>query len=160
MTYSQKYTIVHFVAPVENGAEFHMRDWPLHVTLADVFAVDRTGTAIDAKIKALAAHLAACEVEATEEASLGEARVMLLQKTPQIVALHLAIVNLLEQNGVVFNTPEFTRGGFLPHSTIQRTGRLDPGDSVRIDTISLVDMLPAGDWQRRRVLKTITLSAA
>ena len=40
MNYSQKYTLVTFIKPLEVGASFDMVDWPLHITLADVFAID------------------------------------------------------------------------------------------------------------------------
>lgn len=158
MPYSQKYTLVHFTSPIHLGTSFHMSDWPVHVTLADVFAVDRHGTDLDEK---LAHHLAAItpvQTTALRDASLGTTPVVLLDKTSPLTALHMDIVTLLEANRATFNTPEFTKDGFLPHSTIQKNGRLHIGDTVVIDSISLVDMFPGGDWQQRRILATFRMS--
>lgn len=157
MTYSQKYALVHFISPIRDGAQFHMADWPLHTTLADVFAIDRHATDIDKKLATLLAQIKPVETNATDDAALGTTHVVLLDKTPPLVKLHTDIVSLLEENGTVFNNPEFTRNGFLPHSTIQKSGRLQAGDKVFIDSISLVDMFPGGDWEQRRVLATFKM---
>jgi hypothetical protein len=154
MSYSQKYTLVHFFTPLQDGSEFHMTDWPLHTTLADVFAIDRHETNIDAKLSALASRADVVNVVATDESALGVTPVVLLEKTSSLQQLHDSIVSLLEQSGAVFNNPEFTRDGFLPHSTIQSSGRLQIGDEIRIDSISLIDMFPNNDWQQRKVLAT------
>lgn len=158
MSYSQKYTLVHLFTPLQEGAEFHMADWPLHTTLADVFAIDRHEVKIDAQLAELALNTQAVEVSAVGESVLGTTPVVLLEKTAPLKQLHDNIVTLLEQNGVVFNSPEFTKDGFLPHCTIQKSGRLEIGDAISIDSISLVDMFPNDDWQQRKVLATFSFS--
>lgn len=40
MIYSQRYALVAFFEPLEVDVEFEMSDWPLHVTLADVFSIN------------------------------------------------------------------------------------------------------------------------
>ena len=129
-----------------------MSEWPLHVTLADVFAIDRASTDIDSKLAALLAERDAVETAAVTDSTLGTAPVVLLDKTPPLLRLHADIVSLLEENDVRFNVPAFTKDGFVPHSTIQKSGRLDIGETVIITSISLVDMFPGGDWEQRRVL--------
>lgn len=157
MPYSQKYTLVHFTPPVQPGTSFHMSDWPVHVTLADVFAVDRRGVALDQKVADLLVDTQPVETTAHKDDVLGTTPVVLLDKTTSLVMLHMAIVTLLERNGATFNTPEFTKDGFLPHSTIQKSGRLHIGDTVTIDSVSLVDMFPGGDWKQRHVLATFPM---
>jgi 2'-5' RNA ligase len=157
MTYSQKYTLVSFVSPVPIGTEFDMADWPLHITLADVFAIDRTGTDVEAKLAVAVAELPPVSANADKEVVLGTVHVVLLDKNETLLALHHHLVDLLEANGVIFNTPEFTRDGYLPHCTIQKTGRLRSGDKVTIDTIALIDMFPGNDWQRRKVINLFEL---
>lgn len=157
MTYSQKYALVHFISPVEDGVQFHMSDWLLHTTLADVFAVARHETEIDKKLATLLAQIEAVETNAMGDSVLGTAQVVLLDKTPLLTKLHTDIVSLLEENGATFNNPEFTRNGFLPHSTVQKNGRLQEGDKVAVDSISLVDMFPDNDWEHRRVLATFKM---
>lgn len=159
MTYSQKYSLVSFLHPIDISTEFNMVDWPLHVTLADVFAIDLNSTNIETKLAELLSVKASINTAAKEEATLGTTKVVLLHKTDELVNLHLSIVDLLESNGGVFNSPEFTKEGFLPHCTIQKTARLNFGDKVDVDTISLVDMFPNGDWQQRKVIATFKLKA-
>ena len=154
MSYSQKYTLVHFFNPLQDGSEFRMTEWPLHTTLADVFAIDRRETSIDTKLSALASEADVVNVVATDESVLGVTPVVILEKTAPLQQLHDSIVSLLVQNGAVFNNPQFTRDGFLPHSTIQSSGRLQVGDEISIDSISLIDMFPNDDWQQRKVLVT------
>ena len=157
VTYSQKYTIVAFFQPLGVGAEFNMADWPLHITVADVFAIDRTGTDIDTKLAAELQDVPACIATASNETSLGTARVVLIERTVEIAALHARIIDVLASNGAVFNTPEFTREGFIPHCTVQQSGRLHAGDRVPIDSLYLVDMFPNGDWRQRKVLSVFEL---
>lgn len=156
MGYSQKYTLVHFFAPLQDGSKFHMTEWPLHTTLADVFAIDRHKTDIDTKLSALASKANVVSVVAIDENVLGTTPVVLLEKTAPLQQLHESIVSLLEKNGTMFNNPEFTRDGFLPHSTIQSSGRLQIGDEVSIDSMSLIDLFPNDDWQQRKVLATFS----
>lgn len=134
-----------------------MADWPLHITLADVFAIDRTGTNIEAKLAAATAELLPVSATAEKEAVLGTARVVLFDKNGDLLELHRHLVDLLEVNGASFNTPEFTRDGYLPHCTIQTAGRLHSGDKVTINTIALIDMFPGSNWQRRKVIDLFAL---
>lgn len=157
MPYSQKYALVHFIHPAEDGTQFHMSDWILHTTLADVFAINRHESNIDKKLATLLAQIETVETKATDDSILGTTRVILLDKTAPLIKLHTAIVSLLEENNATFNNPEFTRSGFLPHSTVQKSGHLQRGDEVVIDSISLVDMFPDNDWEQRRVLATFKM---
>lgn len=134
-----------------------MADWPLHITLADVFAIDRVDTDIDRKLAELVIDLPSFSVAAEKEATLGTADAVLLHKTPRILELHDRIINLLTANWAIFNTPEFIREDFMPHCTIQKTERLYIGDELHIEAIVLVDMFPAGDWQQRKVLQSFKL---
>lgn len=157
MAYSQKYVLVHFISPVKDGTQFHMSNWKLHITLADVFAVSRDETSIDKKLATLLSQIKSVKTIAKNESTLGTAKAVLLDKTPQLLKLHTDIVSLLDENGATFNNPEFTRSGFLPHSTIQASGRLHANDELIIDSLSLVDMFPGNNWEQRRVLATFKL---
>lgn len=157
MQYSQKYTLVSFIKPVDEGAEFAMVDWPPHVTIADIFAIDRLNSAIDSKLGTLLGSQSQVISHATSDVTLGIAAVVLIDKNDALTQLHSRVIKLLASNGAVFNNPEFTYAGFLPHCTIQKTGRLHTDDPVAIDTVSLIDMFPDGNWQRRKVLRTFAL---
>ena len=156
MSYSQKYTLVSFLKPVKDSTEFSMSDWPLHVTFADVFAID-IQNGIEELLAESLKEQPAITIKAEKEITLGSAPVVSLEKNSAINTLHTKIIDLLDSKEAVFNDPEFTREGFLPHSTIQNTDRLNIGDVEIISSISLVDMFPGGDWQQRKVLRTFEL---
>jgi len=156
MTYSQKYTIVQFFQSVDEGESFSMHDWPLHTTLADVFAVNRTDELMaDLQAYVDTQPLAATYIEG--ETVFGDTPVWLLKESKELRDIHLALINILEAHGVVFNSPEFTREGYIPHITKQKDGEMHIGDKIVVNAFSLVDMFPGGDWQERRAIKTFVL---
>jgi len=159
VTYSQKYCLVYFTDDIAVGTEFDMADWPLHITLADVFAASLSETDFATELDTTLKKLAPVTTKAIHEAKLGDCEVVLVKRTPDLQALHVKLIDLLEANGAVFNVPGFVRDGFLPHSTIQKAGRLYKDDPVTIDSIALVDMFPDNNWQRRKVLRIFKLYA-
>lgn len=159
MQYSQKYTLVAFLKPMKVGAEFAMADWPLHTTLADVFAIELDAI-IEQNLTDLLAKQPSICLSVGEDAKLGNTRVALINKNSELQDLHDTIINVLELHGAKFNAPEFTRKGFLPHSTIQKFERLNAGDEFEITFVSLIDMFPGGDWQKRKVLNNFNLKQA
>lgn len=155
MSYFQKYVIVHFISPIGNGVQFHMSDWPLHVTLADVFAVDRHDSTIDSKLTALLSEINIVKTKAMNDGTLGTTPVVLLEKTAQLQQLHSRLIELLKENGADFNNPEFTNDGFIPHSTIQKNGRLKVGEYINIDSLSLVDMFQTMTGSKGKFLQPL-----
>jgi hypothetical protein len=123
----------------------------------DVFAINRHEASLDTKLSALASGTQAVKVAAVADSLLGTTSVVLFEKTVPLQQLHDDIVCLLEQNLATFNNPEFTKDGFLPHSTVQGSDRVRIGDVINIDSISLIDMFPNDDWQQRKVLATFNL---
>lgn len=160
MAYSQKYTIVQFLEPIQEGQVFSMDEWPLHITLADVFAIGLNQTLLEVLARFLRSKQR-FSVEAKVDASFGEDKniisVTLLKNTVELQLLHAGLVKLLEVHGAVFNSPQFTNEGFIPHSTHQNHARLTTGQQVNIDQLSLVDMFANGNWQERKVLKSLKL---
>jgi len=157
MRYSQKYCLVAFLEPGDTNTEFEMADWPLHITLADVFAVDAHDD-ITRELANLLAEELPVAITVHKEAFLGETKVVLFDKSEVLTRLHNHVIDLLELHGAIFNNPEFIKDGFLPHSTIQGTRRLHDGDVININTISLIDMFPNSDWRLRKVLQNFTLN--
>lgn len=136
-----------------------MSEWPLHITLADVFAVDLKNVDVWAQLADLSKADLPLTVTVGSEAALGPSttpvRVRLVRTTPALQTLHECIVHTLTDAGAVFNTPEYTLAGFLPHITQAKNAAILKGTVLHIDTISLVDMFPCGDWQKRKVLKSL-----
>lgn len=156
MIYSQKYTLVGFLEPVEVGFAFDMSNWPVHITLADVFAINLTES-FEKSLADLSSEQSSLILDVGEDAVLGAAGVNLLNTSDELQHFHNTIVDLLEVYGATFNTPQFTRYGFLPHISVQKTKRTNEGDRIKINFASLVDMFPGGDWQQRKVLKNFSL---
>lgn len=156
MPYSQKYSLVGFLEHQENGSEFAMSDWPLHVTFADVFAINRHDVNIDEKIDEVLRSQDKVLISPKEHAKLGDTDVVLVEKTDELLSLHTLLVSLLKQNGAIFNTPAFTNDGFLPHCTIQKSGIIRK--RTTITELTLVDMFPDDNWRQRKLLATFKLN--
>ncbi len=130
---------------------------PLHLTLGDVFTIDRSGTGTQAKLSKLLPEQPPVVTHAITEATLGATPVVLLERNDDLISLHDQIVDLLDMHGGQFNNPESAHEGFSLHSTMQRQGRLNIGDVVDIDSVAFIDMFPGGDWQQRKILSTFKL---
>lgn len=156
--FTQKYTIVCFVDALPLNYDFSMDSWPPHVTLADVFAIDTEPLRLIEHLdKRLDSH-SMLNAKTISEEWFGEKktiRVGLIEKTNDLLGLHEEILNVLERHGVVFNNPEYTHQGFLPHITIEADTVFEPGTIIKFDSISLVDMFPDEDPYHRKVLGTI-----
>src|SRR5665648_550415 len=99
MKYSQKYTLVAFLKPIEIGTTFDMANWPpLHITLADVFAIELS-TSVIQELADLLTQQSPVSLSIGEDATLGTTRVALINKNIKLQNLHDKIVDLLELNG-------------------------------------------------------------
>lgn len=152
MSYSQKYCLIYFINPATSNAQFSMTDWPLHITIADVFAINLTEDTFS-NISQRIEKLKPTIIMPTDDAVLGDTKVTLIKKSKELQLLHENVLDILEENGAIFNTPEYIREGFLPHSTIQGQSHIQP-NTICIDRLSLIDMFPNGDWRQRKVIDT------
>lgn len=153
---SQKWCIVSLLDDVSEGAQFHWKDWPLHVTLAPTFGIGFDSQQIVSLLEEVVKTQNALELKAAEETVWGSP-VILLQKTVEIEQLHKQIIDMLEINGAVFNEPQYIGPHYLPHVTVQKGASVEVGRGVMINGISLIDMFPDGDGLQRKVIKTIPL---
>lgn len=158
--YTQKYTIVQLFDDIEEGYEFTSDNWPLHATIADTFAIDwNIQTFIEKLKQLLKSHTPATSVVEGDRffGDHGQVQVALLRKTNDLINLHHDVINLLEQGGWIPNDPQFAKEGFLPHSTVQKHGRLEKNDKVIFNGLTIIDMFPDGNPFKRKVIKTISL---
>lgn len=156
--FSQKYAIVQLLEDLPEKFEYDWKSWPLHVTIADVFAIDWPVDMLCSKLKELASQQSPFTTTALNDEFFGpnkEVRVVLIDKTKQLAQLHADAVQLLEPGGVIFNNPQYRGEGFLPHSTVQSHVRLHQGDTVSFNALSIIDMFPNNDPYRRKVITTI-----
>lgn len=152
----QKYVLIHILEPVANNTQFSMYDWPLHVTISPRFAVDIEQKGFDADLSNLITDQKPVTTIVNKDASFGkdsQVHVSLLELTPQLFELHNELLDLLESYGAVFDEPKYSRSGYLPHVTVQKSGRVFEGDTITIDSLTLVDMFPDQDIKQRKVLK-------
>lgn len=158
--FTQKYCLVRLLTPLPDGFEFVMQDWPLHVTLADVFKIDSApGPVLDRLVEALS-HMVPFSSTVTGDEWFGHDRsvhVRLLDRTPELQMLHETCIAVLSEFGVEFNSPQFMRAGFRPHSTVRHDSALALGDAVAFDALTLIDMFPGGDPAKRRIVGTVPI---
>lgn len=156
--FTQKYAVVYLASPLSDGYEFPMSEWPLHVTLADVFAIDGDSKKLLPDFVAKFSLHLPIKTKVVGDEWFGDDKsvhVKLLDKTLAFQALHEEVLTVLARHNVKPNNPEYARAGYRPHSTVQKNSRFNMGNSITIDSLSLIDMFPGGDATRRRVLGTI-----
>lgn len=161
--FTQKYAIIQLFENVPEGKQFSASSWPLHATIADTFAIDwDVPTMIEKLTKLLSSHVPATSLVEDDRffGDQGQVRVVLLKKTDTLVKLHYDVVEALEQGGWRPNDPQFAKGGFLPHSTVQEHARLNKGDEVTFNALTIIDMFPDEDPYQRKILKTIKIGDA
>jgi hypothetical protein len=156
-----KYVLVYLFEPLPNGAEFLSGHWPLHITLVANFSIEWTADKTIEEITKLLINQTIVKSKALAETLLGpnkDVPVTLLEVTPSLTSLHRYITNMLAAAGATFDSPEYNLDGYLPHATIQLENRLQLGDQVLLDKVTLVDMQANGDPKQRKVLETFKLS--
>jgi len=156
----QKYALVQLLEDMPIGTQFSASSWPLHSTIADTFAINWDVPTMVEKLKELLEDHPRAISEVEDDRFFGndgQVQVALMKKTDDLVALHYDVIELLEQGGWKPNDPQFAKGGFLPHSTVQPHGRLIKGDKVVFNALSIIDFFPDRDPYQRRLLATIKI---
>ena len=161
--FTQKYTIIQLFKDIPEGTQFSASNWPLHVTIADTFAIDwDVPTMVEKLTQLLSSRTSATSVVENDRffGDQRQVRVALLKKTDDLVKLHQDIIKVLERGGWKPNDPQFAKEGFLPHSTVQKHTRLNKGDEVIFNALTIIDMFHGENPYQRRVIKTIKISDA
>lgn len=158
MAFTQKYTIVQFIDSIADGTAYPCTEWPLHVTLADVFAVDWSASELIAIVEQVVRQVKPFQAVTQWDTHFGpskEVQVTLLEKCQPLIELHTRLVAALRPGNVRFNAPQYTLDGFTPHATVQHAGRLYEGDVVTFSALNVIDMFPGGDPYQRVALGAI-----
>lgn len=130
-----------------------MSEWPLHVTMADAFTVDITDELM-VELRDYTDNTLSAVTYVEKQSILGETPVWILSQTKELQKTHNDIVSILERHGAIFNTPDLTREGFIPHITKTKANGMKSGDKIVISTLSLIDMFPNQNWKERRVIRS------
>lgn len=158
--FTQKYAIIQLFEDIPVQKLFSSSNWPLHSTIADTFAIRwDVPTMVEKLTELLNNHQQATSVVEDDRffGENGQVQVALLQKTDSLVKLHYDVIELLERGGLKSNDPQFAKDGFLPHSTVQLHGRLNKGDAVKFNALSIIDFFPDKDAYQRKILTTIKI---
>ena len=157
--FTQKWTIVSFFRPVDIGYEFSANNWPAHVTLADTFAANFNRDKLRAELEMLSKDLLPITLQVANVDFLGpvdnKVSVMLFVDNHEIRALHERLIAILENYDAAFNNKQFTRAGFIAHSTIGSKKPLPAGSIVNLSNLALVDMFPGANAYQRKVLAVV-----
>lgn len=157
----QKYVIVQFLDNVKPRFEFAGTNWPLHLTMVANFAVTARSDEIVANLKKIVSSQPCFTVTAGPDELFGANKDVLVTTmimNDKIINLHNNMVAMLQKMDAVFDEPGYNKQGFRAHVTAQLSHRVDVGDDITINSLSLVDMFPNGDIGRRRVIETVMLT--
>lgn len=155
---TQKWAIIIPLEEHPDGSEFYYTDFPLHITIAGIFATKDTSTELEEMLQMLVKSTRPFEVTSDEEALFGDNKdiaVMKIHPTSELKQLYDLIHNELLKRNVIFNAPHHEGDGYIPHSTYQRSGRLYSGEKVYATSVSLIDLFPNRDGLKRKIIKTI-----
>lgn len=160
MVFTQKYAIISPLELLREGQIFESYKWPLHVTLADTFALDSIQEDFATQLsKSVEGHLV--KIRGERIAYFGkekEVEVVLLHPSKKLTDLHYSIVDLLLDKGASFNDPQYIKSGYVGHVTKQKEGHFNIGDSRELALLALIDMFPDGDPYLRKVIKIININ--
>lgn len=158
--FTQRYCLVTFLEKVDVGFEYSYTEWPLHTTIADVFAIPIKNAELITQLAVLFEKQKSFTATAAKVEYFGpekQVQVTLLDMNKMLIMLHRNVINSLKNSGAVFNDPRYIEEGFRAHATVQPHVRLHTGDLVDIAVISLVDMYPNKDGYQRKVLENFRL---
>lgn len=157
--YVQKYVIVKFLEKVNDSAEFAASNWPLHITLVSNFTVN-WDTSLFNKLSTFTDKIKPIEIVAGEDEYFGihkNIKVTVLETNTDLMLLHRELISLLKDVGAVFDEPKYIENGYRAHATVQLNNRLQKGDHIVIDNLTVVDMFPNKDINMRKPLSTVKL---
>jgi 2'-5' RNA ligase len=156
--FTQKYAIIQLFEDVQDGYEFTSDNWPLHSTIIDTFAIDWDVSTIISELEKIVIGHKSISTTAIGDKCFGseqQIKVTLLNITSKLNTLHYDIIKLLNTGGLRLNDPQYAINGFLPHVTVQDNTRINIGDKVILNSLSLIDMFPNQDPYKRKVIETI-----
>lgn len=158
--FTQKYTIAQLLEPMAEGVEYASADWPLHVTIAGIFAVDLVGSQLIEQLRQLLVRYEPFTAIAAGDAYFGpkkQTRVTLFETNERLTVLHYDVVALLQRCHATFTSPQFNEAGFRAHASVRPYARLQRGAIVTFQALTVIDMFPDGDPYRRKILFNLPL---
>ena len=159
MNHQAEFVLVHFLVPSADGTRFRTADWPLHLTLVPPFKTDASAAKVEETVTPLAPQTTPIPVPVGEPGQIGRAHdipVMRIVANEALAELHRTLLEALTPLRPHFRNKEYVGGGYNPHVTDQRAGRVETGHTFTVDSVSLVDMSTPG---QRDVLRTVRFAS-
>ena len=157
--FTQKWTVVSLLEPVQDNTKFSYSEWPRHITVADIFTIGLAGDKLLKILRPIIEQQRSIELTTANVRNFGPVekpvKVITFQPSDSLQSLHNSLIGTLDDFGAVFDNPEFTRRGFIAHSALGLVPHLHTAEVVQISSLSIIDMLPDNDGLSRRVLKTL-----
>ena len=153
--------IVYFVDEASVPSEFISSEWPLHITLLANFTINRPLDDLKTMLRDYCRQINPFNISVEGEALFGAKQnvaVSLMQPNQNIVTMHQTLADITASLGADFDEPAYMGKGYRPHATIQTSSRLVDNQTVNLNSITLVDMFPNQDMNRRRVIETYGLT--
>ncbi len=160
---AQRYIIIKLLEQLHDGDEFFPENYPLHITIVPSFQLEHLNDVLLNKIKQLCGRFQAFTLTAGGDELFGpnrEARVTTMTMNDKIQELHDSLVSLLSDAGAIFDETQYMSDNYRAHATVRETIRLYKGESIIVDSITVVDKLPDGLPTKRKLLKTLNFSDA
>jgi|SRR3990167_5761615 len=157
---TQKYVIVIPLERLAVGYEFSPENYPLHITIVPSFQLKDFSKELLNKIELLCSQTSRFEMIAGSDEYFGSDNSILVTEmlmNDKIRDLHNKLVKLVSDAGAIFDEPEYTQTKYRAHSTVQAHNRLTAGDTIIIDEIAIIDKLPNGSANKRRVIHKIKI---
>ena len=161
--FTQKYTIVTLLEDVKEGYEYPSDGWPLHITIADTFAIKWDVNELIKKLAELSTNILPVNSVALYDENFGpeqQTQVTILDMNEALANLHYKVICVLKDAEIIFNNPQYVESGFRAHVTAQPNARINKDDTITIDNLAIVDMFPNGDPYRRKIIKIMKLQGS
>lgn len=127
--------------PADVGYEFI--EWPLHITIVPWFPCDDEKK-LDAILEEIAGNHPVFSVTVGPAEWFGPKKdvpVNLVEASPALMALHIAVFEALEKNNFPIHQKEFVGAGYRAHITHQKHGQKHPRQILRLKSFTLVKQL-------------------
>lgn len=158
---TQRYVIVKLLEQLNDGDEFSPENYPLHITIVPSFQLESMDDALLSEIKQLCENFKAFALTAGEDEFFGpngDAHVTTMIMKDELQELHNSLVSILSNAGAIFDEPQYMLENYHAHATVQTAIRLHSNDSVAVEDITIIDKLPNGNPDKRKLLKTLYFS--
>lgn len=156
----KRFTIIFLINKMKEGEIFDPKYYPLHITIVPSFQISISTTAIKKELASISKKISRFNVTVSERELFGpnyDIEVNPIKINDNITNLHNILVTRLGTIGAVFEELWYIQSGYRPHCTIQDEVGLMPGDFINIDSFTIIDKMPSGNHNKRKILHNIKL---